>query len=88
MNRKTTHIEGILEDFTLTLFGSLVYQPKGIHNHALYVIFRWRRCHWHRHLWTALLATGLDIETSYMGHICTYAVGIYAHKICSGSDLS
>ena len=42
-------------------------------------------CHWHRHLWTPLLATVLNIET-YIWY--RYAMSsIYAHQLFSDFDL-
>ena len=42
---------------------------------------------WHWcHLCTPPLATGLDIDVSYLVHICTYAP-IYVYQIFSDSDL-
>ena len=49
----------------------LVYQPKSLIQSCF---VRRRRRHWyHRCLCTPPLATGLDIETSYLVYICTYA---------------
>ena len=45
-------------------------------------------CHWHQ-CWClcTLLATGLNIETSYLVHMCTCMFLISAHQIFSDSDL-
>ena len=40
----------------------------------------WHRC-LHRHLCTPLLATGLNIQTSYLVHICTYAPHVCTSNI-------
>ena len=45
-------------------------------NHELSIMHHHHWCqhcwHWHRHLCTPPSGTGLDIETSYLVHICTY----------------
>ena len=51
----------------------LVFYQTSLRNHDLSVM---HSCWCHRHLCTALLATGFKIETSYLVWICTYAPNI------------
>ena len=61
--------------FNFHVLGHLAYQPKSL----IQSCFVCR--HWHWHLCTPLLATGLNIET------CAHMSLIYTHQIFSDSDL-
>ena len=71
-----------VSDFWLIWF----INQRALYNHALSVMrhrhhWCWRHHHRCWHLCTPLLATGLDIQTSYLVHICTYAPHICTSNI-------
>ena len=63
--------------FQETVFWLICFiSQRALYNHALSVVRHscqrhW--CHWHWCLCTPLLATGLNTETPYLVHMCTYA---------------
>ena len=68
----------------LTIFWLIWFiNQRALYNHALSVAIVLHR---HRHLCTPPPGTWLDIETSYLVHICT-CVPIYAQQIFNDSDL-
>ena len=61
------------------LLAHLVFYQMSLCNHDLSIVHTCWCCRHHWHLYTALLATGFKIETSYLVGICIYALNIYAH---------
>ena len=68
----------------LPFLAHLVYQPKSLIQSCF--VCRWHQCHWHCwFLCTPPLATGLNMETSYLVHYVPKSL-IYVHQIFSDSD--
>ena len=77
-------IKDVLPINYTVLFGSFslsTKEPYTIMNCPSCIVLR-RWCqHWHQHLCTPPPGTGLDIETSYLVHICTYIPHICTSNI-------
>ena len=74
-----------------TVFGSFGFSTKEPYtcNHAVSIVrhrwqhhHRWRHWCWHRHLCLSLLATGLNLQNSYLVHLSSSCMQIF-----SDSDL-
>ena len=67
-----------------SMIGTFGLSTKALYNHALSIVVIGIILHWHwhrRHLCTPPPGTWLDIETSYLVHICTYVPHICTSNI-------